>query len=95
MPGELHGLESLQRLPEQCRIVAGDAEAAERERLGEGARLQPVRCFCFDAVAVAERGEGVQEGRSRLPVPVQPVRGEFRELAGPVPGQGQADLRTR
>jgi hypothetical protein len=39
VPGELHGLESLQRQPEECPIVAGDAEGASRERLGEGARL--------------------------------------------------------
>src|SRR5215471_472973 len=34
-----------------------------RQRLGERARVQPFWCFGLDAVAVAEGGECVQEGR--------------------------------
>ena len=71
VPGEVHGLESLQGLTEQGPVTAGDAEGAERERLGEGALLQPVRRFCLDALAVAERGKSVQEGGNRLPIPVE------------------------
>src|SRR5580700_5949182 len=67
VPGEVHGLESLHRLFEENMVAAG----AERERLGEGALLQPVRRFCLDALAIAERGKRVQEGGNRLPLPVE------------------------
>jgi hypothetical protein len=53
VPGEVHCLESFERLLEECPVTPGDAERAECERLGEGALLQPVRRFCLDAFAVA------------------------------------------
>jgi hypothetical protein len=71
VPGEVHGLEPLHCLFEEGPVAAGDAEGADRERLGEGALLQPVRRFCLDALAVAERGKSVQEGGNRLPLPVE------------------------
>jgi hypothetical protein len=91
VPGHTHGLESFRRLIKEGPVAAGHAERAERERLGEGARLQPVRRLCLYPVTVAERGQRVQEGRHRLPLPVELGRDEFGQSAGLLPGQGQAD----
>src|SRR5581483_10899460 len=92
VPGELHCLESFERLLEKRPVVAGGAERAEGEWLGERSLLQPLGCFGFDALAVADRRESIQEGRDRLPLPVEFGWGEFRDFAEFAPGQCEADL---
>ncbi len=66
MPGEIHCFESLHCLLRESPVATGGAERTERERFAERARLRPLRCLCFDALAVAERDEGVKERRQRL-----------------------------
>ena len=77
-----------------CLSSARSPRATPSARSANGSAnrplLQPLGCLRLDALAVAERGESVQERRRRLPLPVELGRRELREfaefLAGPARG---------
>jgi hypothetical protein len=82
---------------EQLRVVAGDAKSSERERLGVGARSQPLWGFRLDPPAVAEGDERIETRRGRgVPGVVGRLRGDQSlEVGEIVAGERASVCRSR